>query len=1384
MKKIFILVTIYALAFCSDVSKKNMNDKMKILPALFFLNQQSSTQNVTQSISLNLSLIGPDGKPMTVGSTSIKNTSSLNSTTSSSSVTSSTLSRSIGATGSDTSGSEFAEVNDGLATSEKAGGEDFQLATGSTPQLIEITDSEGEYAGTVAITPRTGDETFTNSFFSFSLASDTDLAAKAVLGNVQDGLIQVSVPFQDLTKLRAIFTHDGGSVKIGSTEQISGVTVNDFSSGSLTYTVVAKDGTEKTYTVSVELNQYSCNLAGIYFTDYPLVGLDKKSDATSVWYEATLPSSTNLASLKTSFSAYGNAVKVGATTQTSGQTANDFTSSVNFTVTGTNGCSENYTVKAAKEDLAPGERSTQKSTRGILNLYNFPQITKVEVIGIPKTSSFIELNASGFFDDVTGTYTTTTGSIALNVPYGTTFQKVQLGIETTGGPKEIQVNGSVYKKGSSLVDFAQRNGSNKYTADVIMIDKHSAFTIPYKIEIIMSPPPANIAVSKDSIFKLFVNSNTAKTKDGDTVLKNLISYFGISNNSVKDLKAAIKNANTAKISIARWTVDPGKIELNILGQGFQYFDYNVDKYEQDIKCFNYPKAASDRAKSETFFFLRRDADTILRSLHRAHCDQTAYPYPNYVKEYPLLVSYGKVSQNIKAVSGYGLKDLKPTNYDGDPAYFYIDFTSLEDKIDQNLETIAMDVNVQASTALNIWGSRYTLPALNYIKRMVPETGTKGTEVTIDFAAPISVERYGISCSMDGKVVLNQTLIKSTDNKNYIKAMFNVPDISKSSKVTCSRAVIPGKTGNGFQMMSIQTFLMTPYTALSGFSYPASAYTITLFQSADSSIIPSIKTGNGSFRITNPVFNPSPQTIGQWKPHLNRVTSLPYGLSLNPKTGQIVGTAGSFFPPTEIEVTATDGFTKLTQKITLSSKFPVVIPAPSLQYSLTSYSVPMGKKFSIAPSTKPGIGAKYKIDKPLPLGIGFDTETGVISGYPTSESSAVSYKVTTFNKTGTASFTFTLAFSVNLTATAPTLSFAGTSFSLAKGQPFTLSPTVSGSQPFKFSAVGLPKGLLIDSDTGIISGTPSEITSSEVIVKLSNFASTVQSTLRFTVTDIPPSFTIGGTVSGFSGGTLILQNNAGDSKTITADGAYTFSNTISSGASYSVTVQSTPGGISCSISNGSGIANTNVVNVNVTCTTLASPYNSCITTSTTSFGSAAVGDLVKITLAEYNCMKAFGGVSTVGYTGAISNSWSSSLAANLTFSYRGGTVDSTIQTYPQNHYPIALSMVPSASGAFTYQLKREFSSTLTNFTSLYSGTASSNMDRHYFAIKFPVVQATSATDYIAHFGNPALTGEATANGPDYKHVTGNVTGFQTFTNATGAISQTPGIQVLTTGSKAW
>jgi hypothetical protein len=79
-----------------------------------------------------------------------------------------------------------------------------------------------------------------------------------------------------------------------------------------------------------------------------------------------------------------------------------------------------------------------------------------------------------------------------------------------------------------------------------------------------------------------------------------------------------------------------------------------------------------------------------------------------------------------------------------------------------------------------------------------------------------------------------------------------------------------------------------------------------------------------------------------------------------------------------------------------------------------------------------------------------------------------------------------------------------------------------------------------------------------------------------------SFTIGGTVSGLTG-TLVLKNNGGDAKTITANGAYTFATPVLSGATYAVTVGTQPAGQSCIVSLGYGTAkNANVTNVNVAC----------------------------------------------------------------------------------------------------------------------------------------------------------------------------------------------------------
>ncbi len=79
-----------------------------------------------------------------------------------------------------------------------------------------------------------------------------------------------------------------------------------------------------------------------------------------------------------------------------------------------------------------------------------------------------------------------------------------------------------------------------------------------------------------------------------------------------------------------------------------------------------------------------------------------------------------------------------------------------------------------------------------------------------------------------------------------------------------------------------------------------------------------------------------------------------------------------------------------------------------------------------------------------------------------------------------------------------------------------------------------------------------------------------------------NYTVGGTVSGLEGN-LVLLNNGGDPLSISSDGAFTFSQSLTTGQTYSVTIESAPSGQSCSVSNGSGtLEKANVTNVQITC----------------------------------------------------------------------------------------------------------------------------------------------------------------------------------------------------------
>jgi N-acetylneuraminic acid mutarotase len=84
--------------------------------------------------------------------------------------------------------------------------------------------------------------------------------------------------------------------------------------------------------------------------------------------------------------------------------------------------------------------------------------------------------------------------------------------------------------------------------------------------------------------------------------------------------------------------------------------------------------------------------------------------------------------------------------------------------------------------------------------------------------------------------------------------------------------------------------------------------------------------------------------------------------------------------------------------------------------------------------------------------------------------------------------------------------------------------------------------------------------------------------------IPKLYSIAGSLSGLYGGrSLVVQDNGGNSTTLSASGSFTFSARIASGSSYAVTVLTQPVGQTCSLTHGSGtVSGADVNNVGISC----------------------------------------------------------------------------------------------------------------------------------------------------------------------------------------------------------
>ncbi len=155
------------------------------------------------------------------------------------------------------------------------------------------------------------------------------------------------MPGTGLTDLVASFTLSGDAkAYVNGFEQISGTTANDFTNN-VTYRIVAQDGSEQNWIVSVTVEPYhGKDILTYSFTEQTSAALINNT-AHSV--AVTVNSSANLSTMVASFTLSTAATAtVGGTPQVSGTTTNSFTSTVTYRITAQDATYQDWVVTVSK----------------------------------------------------------------------------------------------------------------------------------------------------------------------------------------------------------------------------------------------------------------------------------------------------------------------------------------------------------------------------------------------------------------------------------------------------------------------------------------------------------------------------------------------------------------------------------------------------------------------------------------------------------------------------------------------------------------------------------------------------------------------------------------------------------------------------------------------------------------------------------------------------------------------------------------------------------------------------------------------------------------------------------------------------------------------------